>query len=414
MEEKKKTMNHQPKLHTTLQKKLALTFRMQQALTILQMPQIELGLFIQEEIDKNPLLEEIKTPKKSFPIEEIAASESIYEHITKQIHENFVKTTDREIGEKLLEFIDEKGFFTLPIEEIADLLHQPISLLEVIVESLQTLNPPGIFARNLQESLLLQLKAQGSQDSHAFTLIQQDYHNLLHGRYGLLKKKWDPNVLGEAIQKLALLQLRPLDSFRKEILCPITADLSITPTQAGWLIEIADEELPKFQLITKYESLTLFSKEERETMQGWTAQAKSLLNAIDRRKDLLIQIGLFLARHQEEYLLQKGSLKPVSSLELAQHLNLHESTISRAFHGKYVKTPLGLFPLKYFFASYPEKKDAKKLIEQLIAHENKECPLTDENLAEALTKEGHKVARRTIAKYRQELKIPPMKHRKTL
>lgn len=394
-------MNH--RLQTNLQRRLAMTFRMQQALAILQMPQIELSEFIQEEIDKNPLLEEVKKTKSHFIDCEVPSTHSVYENLTLQIRDNFSEKHDLLIAKRFLENLDEKGFLSIPLHTIAE---------ENVLAIMQTFEPPGIFARNLQESFLLQLKAQGRENTDIYTLVQDHFNDLLHGRYALLKKKCESIDLADAIQKLAMLRMRPLDCFKNEISNPIVVDLTIRMTETGWIVGTNDEDLPKFHLHTRYDSIIPNSAAEQDTIRIWRSQGKWLLNALSRRREMLLQIGTCLIRHQNQYLEQKGEIAPLTNQELALQLSVHESTISRAIAGKYVETPRGIIPLKSLLIAKPETKQAKDILQELIDQENKKIPLTDDDLAMELKKRGYLVARRTVSKYRKELKIQSANTRK--
>lgn len=408
------TMDHRHSLSTSPERRLAMTFRMQQALAILQMPQIELSQLIQEEIDKNPILEETGLGKKIVPSQEISSPDSLSENLLHQIRENFSDRQTQQIAKKLLEYLDEKGFLSSPPEEIAQHLDQPISRIEMILSTMQTFAPSGIFARNLQESLLNQLKAMGSENTPAFYLTRDYFHDLLHGRYSAIKKKAGEIDLAEAIQKLALLQLRPLDAFKREISVTVVPDLIIRRTEKGWTIGLNDEDLPKFQIHTKYESIQSDSKEEQETLRLWLSQGKWLLSCLNRRRKMLMQIGAYLIRYQANFLAQKGNLKPITCHDLALELQLHESTISRALSEKTIETPRGIIPLKSLLTPAPERREAKEILQELIAQENKMSPMTDDELSIELEKRGYKTARRTVSKYRNELKIRSAKSRKHL
>lgn len=389
------------------ERRLAMTFQMSQALSILQMSNLELKEYIQEEIEKNPLLEEIKPKSNPCIDQEIASQSTTYENLTTQMREIFSEEKDYNLALKIQEFLDEKGFLK-PSDEIAQNLGVEKDRIERTIEMLQTLDPPGIFARNLQESLLIQLRAKGVENSTVYTLIQENYDDLLHHRYSLLKKKYKD--LASAIQKLALLQLRPLESIKKEIISPIIPDLYIRLTETGWAIGMLDEEIPRFQINTQYQDIQ--NKEEKKTIDQWISNGKWLVKALKRRKDILLKIALKLTQAQKEYLSQKGNLTPFTVQELAISLNLHESTISRALSQKYVETPLGIILLKSLLTNAPEKKEAKEILRELVSLEDKRAPFTDDQLATALQEKGYKVARRTISKYRKELKIQTAESRK--
>ncbi|HSX13849.1 MAG TPA: hypothetical protein VLE96_05460 [Chlamydiales bacterium] len=382
-----------------VERRLAMTFQMSQALAILQMNNLDLQQFLQEEIDKNPLLEEVKK-ESYFCDEEVPSELSIADHLNTQIRETFSHAEDRKIAETIAESLDEKGFLSALPSDI------DTTRFESVLERLQTFDPPGIFARTLQESLLIQLKAKGLTHCTAYRLIESDYQNLLLHRYSLLKKKYPD--LSEAIQKIATLQLRPLESLKKEYSCPIIPDLFIQPLESGWLIGFYDEMIPQFRV--QYEDLFLESKEEQKTVDVWRSSGKWLLKALHRRSEIILQIAKRITHHQHRYLLQKGNLSHFTIQNLSQELGLHESTISRALSEKYVETPRGIILLKSLLTAAPEKTQAKEILQALVANER--SPLSDDQLAKALEEKGFKVARRTVSKYRKELKIPEMNARK--
>ncbi len=402
--------NMRQNLQVAPQKSLVMTFQMQQALSILQMPQAELAQFLREEIDKNPLLEEISRSKSPTFDRDIPASFSIYDHLEAQIKESFPEKKDERIAKKLLENLDEKGFLSVSLETIDESLPK----LEEVLKILQTFDPPGVFAKNLQEGLLIQLRDQGKKNTPAYTLVQDHYLDLLHGRYSLLKKKCSSTDLAQAIEKLSHLQMRPLESLKQETARPITPDIFIRKTDTGWEVGALEDELPQVVLSEQYEGVTPATDDEKKTLQLWGSQGKGLLNSLSRRKEILLQIGAKIVRRQSQYLAQKGPLASLTIEELKQELGLHESTLSRALSGKYAETPRGLLLLKSLITASPKKREAKEVLQQIVREEDKTRPLSDDALTTELEKRGHPVARRTVSKYRKELKISPAKNRKHL
>ena len=396
------------------QRRLAMTFALRQALEILQMPQIELAQWLSQEIEKNPLLEEIPSSKKNYSQEEIASPVSLYDHLKLQIRESFPLTAEQAIAEEFLEHLDEKGYLCTSLEEISLLAQKPLPHIELILATLHTFDPPGIFARSLQESLLLQLKAQGDLQSSAFYLIRDCFDDLIHGRYSSIKKKIGSVDLSKAIQKLARLHFRPGAAYQCETAPLAIPDLRIAQTEKGWTIEVGEDELPKFQIHSAYESISPESPEEKESLRAWSTAGKWLFRSLKRRRKILTEIGIFLIRMQAPYLSMKGNLRSMSLQDLAANLQLHESTLSRALSGKYAETPRGLIPLRSLFTAFATTDHAKKALQQLISQENKTRPLTDDELSSHLKKEGHPIARRTIAKYRRDLKIGSASARKNI
>jgi RNA polymerase sigma-54 factor len=403
-------MELSPKLLARTEQKQIMTHALQQSLEILQLPQIELGALIQEEIEKNPLLELDSTPfsKRSaatsttFP--DVEAKPSLYEHLLKQINDAFATLEAREIALELLERLNDKGM----IEEVA------VSE-ETVLSDLQTFDPPGIFARSIQESFLIQLERSMQKKSLAYQIVHLCYDDLLNGRYKKMEKtlRTTGEELRKAIKKLANLSTRPAAQFETVVNKPIFPDLRIVKAGKKWSIMAMEDALPTFHMNEDYLHIASLPKEEKSIMKGFVASGNWLQKSIERRRELLLSIGAHLAKNQTAYLDQTGPLVPMCPEELASLFGVHESTISRALADKYVESPRGLIPLRELISTHGNES-AKQLLQKLIAHENKLNPLTDDQLAEELQKSGHQVARRTVAKYRKQFKISPATSRKTV
>ena len=383
------------------ERRLIMTFALRQALEMLQMPQVELSEWLQNEIEKNPLLE-ITPPRGSLPpYKELIAPSTLHDHILAQIRENFSLDSERAKAEELLSHLDEKGFL-VDVENID----------QKILSILQTFDPPGIFARNLQESLLIQLRNKGKSKTLAFSLVETCFDELLHGRYGAIKKKLECTELSEAISTLARLSMRPTQGFDETPTTLIIPDLKVTKIEGGWTLELVEDELPNFNIRSEYLSIHAESEEEKECLQEYKTQAKWLTRSLDRRRVLLRAIGRILITKQSRYLSEKGALTPLTIREMAEALEIHESTLSRALSGKYIMTPRGTIPLRSLITATPKTETAKEILLQLIHSENKTSPLTDDDLAQCLKKKGFPIARRTVAKYRTQLKIGSATQRK--
>lgn len=389
------------------ERSLQLTLKMQQAFAILQMSQQELAEFLYEEIEKNPLLEEVRPAPSSRDIPEIASPYSFQDVLSSQIREHFHTIEDQKIAELLMGYLDEKGFLGAPLPQIAQDHGLSLESVEKVLEVLQTFDPPGLFARDLQESLLLQLKRHGRANTDAFFLIEHHFQDFLKGRYLRIQKAKKSLDLAEAIHVLAQLSLRPIEKFRSEIVSPIVVDVVIEEVEEkGWSVRLVGDFLPTFHMHTKYDALRVVSKEERKTLQFWRSQGKWLLYALQKRKELLLAISIYITARQQEFLGLRGPLKVLTLAEIAKHLSLHPSTISRALREKYAETPRGILLLKTLVTSSPEAIEIKTQIQKIIENEDKHNPLTDEEVAEQLNGIQGGIARRTMAKYRKELNIP--------
>ncbi len=404
-------MDLKPKLQASCQQKLILTQGMQQSLAILQLSQVELGELIAEEIEKNPLLEveqegfqrksKGQTPDFVFP--DIEAKPSLDEWITGQIRDSFEQPRELEIALELSGLLDEKGF--LPM----DLSPEQVQILP----QLQRLDPPGIFAQSCREGFMIQLERSGKSESLAHKLVSHCYEDLLHKRFGKIEKllHCSSEELTKAIQILAKLSTRPAASFCMPPVQTVYPDLQVTKEDEKWEIQANEEALPKFRMKEDYSGLSGLSKDQKELMKGFAMSGKWLMQSIARRRELLLSIGTHLVKTQTAFLNQEGPLVPMCPAELATLFGVHESTISRALADKYLECPLGSIPLRSLISTHGNDP-AKQLLQKLILQENKKQPLTDDQLAEELNKSGHKVARRTVAKYRMLCKIGSASTRK--
>ncbi len=379
-----------------------MTFALSQALAILQMPQQELGAWLRSEIEKNPLLElKAAGPKKGI-MPEIPARIHLYEHLQSQIREHFSDEKELRIAEDILERLDERGFVDGPLTEC----QRPILTV------MQTFDPPGIFARNLQEALILQLRAEGKTGTPAYDLVQNSYEDLLHGRYAAIKKRLGSGDLSQAMSHLARLSMRPAQGFWEEPISPVYPDLRIERVDGGWRLELIEDEWPQFQIQTEYLEAKTESIEEQEALRMFKTGAKWIFRVLNRRQKMLREIGRALICRQAAFLDQKGPLVPFGVKELAEQLGIHESTLSRALSGKYAATPRGLLLLRSLVTADPAASHGREALQQLIDGEDKGRPLTDQELTENLRLKGFSLARRTIAKYRTQLKIGSASQRK--
>lgn len=382
-----------------------MSFSLRQAIEVLGMPQLELALWIRQEIEKNPLLEEILPLKKNSFQEDIPFEKSLYDHILGQIQESELNDKEKKQALLFYEFLDEKGFLSTDIEEIVKKGELSLQEGEKILSVLQTFDPPGIFAKNLQESLLLQLKALGEGRSSSYKLVKDYFEDLLQGRFKRIEKTIGEEELKEAIQKLSRLFLRPARAFQKEPSLLATPDLKIFYVDEKWVVEVSEEDLPKIEIRTDYLDLPLASKEESRSIQEWKASAKWLFRSLRKRRQILLALGILLVKKQAGYFSQKGPLAKVTLQEAASLLEIHESTLSRAIYGKYILTPRGSAPIRSLFTAPLTVEGAKEALLEIIEKEDKTSPLTDEELVSSLRERGIYLARRTVAKYRKKLQI---------
>ncbi|MDP1608351.1 MAG: RNA polymerase factor sigma-54 [Chlamydiales bacterium] len=403
-----------PALQITVSRQMHFSLALQQSLEILQMPQQDLALWLETEVEKNPLLE-ISHPKPISELHDLPYLPSLFEHLQKEIQTTCHEPLDQKIAEALVGYLDEKGFLTSPLEEIAEIFDVSREKVESILYVIQSFDPPGIGARDLRESLLIQLLRKKKSSTYAYQIVDRHFDDLLHGRYTQIKKhlKIAPKELTLAIEELAKLQLRPAANFRFLPAPTRKADLRAFKGELSWNVDIVGEEFPSIHIKKDlFPSLQQLKGEDQKTVKTWLVSAKWLLRSLQRRKKLLIKLATHLLHKQSAYLEHKGPLAAITTQDLAQEFGVHESTIHRALAEKMLEGPWGLIPLKSLLSAAQTIKNHKLLLQKLIEGENKESPLTDEELSSLLSKQGISLARRTVSKYRKELKFGSALRRK--
>lgn len=389
-------------LKTRTEQATVLTLALREALSILEMPLPDLAEWLQEQIEQNPALqfdEKEDLPYKPLKpssddsswIDQIAApAQTLYSYLMEQAREVLSSSDDLDAMEALIGNLDDKGFLG---DEPADL-----GLLKL----LYTFDPPGVGARNLQHSLLLQLERRGEKETLAYLLIQNHYDDFIHSRKNL---PCTPLELESAIASLSSLSLDPTAPFRSQSMLPQTPDIFIESQGSGWVISHNDSLLPKF-IVNDSPELSRFE-----------LSARWIEKMISRRSEIMTAIMKIVLEVQNDFFLGKTSdLHPLSFKQIAEKLALNESTISRAVKEKVISCPRGIYPLRFFFphasAGSISHHTAKERLKTLIERENKEKPLSDEQLALELHAQGIPCARRTITKYRKSLEIPSASQRR--
>ena len=364
--------------------------------------------------------------------------------LIEQLHEQLALTdlegTDREIGEFLIGNIDEQGYLTCSTEEIAEVMGLPLEDVARVLGVIHTFDPPGIGARDLRECLIIQL--QQLQDPHcglALQVVTHHMEDLTKRRFSRITRALgiSDEDLKETLQLFENLQPHPGSvsvSDYSDLLTLdtdvtyITPDLIVEKIGDEWVVNLTDGNLPGLRVNNSYEKLLKDSRrngkeEVRDYVSKKLNDARWLINAIHQRRTTMLKVGNYLVLKQMAFF-EKGSafLKPMVLQDVADAVEMHVSTISRVSNGKYMQTPHGVFELKYFFDSRVSTeagedvsaRSVKERIGQLIAEEDKGNPLSDQEIADILGKDGLQIARRTVAKYRDQLGINSQRYRKEL
>ncbi|HOQ33150.1 MAG TPA: RNA polymerase factor sigma-54 [Candidatus Hydrogenedens sp.] len=359
--------------------------------------------------------------------ENIRSRETLKNHLIKQLQIEINDPQEVQIGESIIASIDSRGYFVGNMEEISKEFGVEIETVEKVLKKIQRFDPSGVGARNAKECLLIQIEQQYPDNTLLKRLIEEYFDELTHRQIPKIARglKIEPCKVEELINLLKTLNLFPGHLFPDE---PnnIRPDVIVKFNEDDELeIEIYDKYLPEIKYIEpiKKEQIKTLPKEEKEQIKKYKESAIRLIKCLELRNSTLYKVAKEIAILQEEFM-RKGVeyLKPLTYKTIADRINIHESTISRCIAGKYMSTPQGIFEFRYFFSggiktnegeNEKSSRTVQSIIKRIIDEEDKTKPLSDQQIAELIQqKEGIKIARRTISKYREEMKIPNAFERK--
>lgn len=351
----------------------------------------------------------------------LTQEESLQQHLIDQITLCDCDETTKENLVLLIGSLDENGYLNESPSNLSLQLNIPYPQFLEALDILKTFNPAGIGAKDLQECLLIQLKRKQKEDSLAHTIIDETYPLLLRRRIQEIAKKL--KVSDEAIQKaleeIASMDPSPGKRFSADTNNVIEPDIKIYLEDDIWKIELNNEYIPKLRISQKYKDLLAqgnLSKKEKEYLVENMRSGKFLINSLDQRQNTLKKLSQKIIEQQPKFFVKSNpSLQPMTMQQIADDVGVHETTISRAIANKYAKTPHGVFPLKHFFNSgftsesgeTIANRSIKETIEKIIQKEDPKKPISDQAISKELEKEGIKIARRTVAKYREQQGILP-------
>lgn len=366
------------------------------------------------------------------PLANVPCPVSLREYLLAQLGELALSQRERAIVTLLIEELDEEGFLTPTLEEVLNELPEELELepteLKRGLDTLQSFDPAGVGAHTLAEALLLQLERvpDGTQGRALAWEIIQEHLTLLGQRdYGKLKKLLgaDDAELKQAQQLIATLNPHPAANFGTEETHYVVPDVRVIKRKGRWVAELNPGAMPRLRINANYARLVSEQRSDAGELAPRLQEAKWFVKNIQQRFDTILKVSEAIVERQQAFF-EHGevAMRPLILRDIAEELGLHESTISRVTTQKYLLCPRGLFELKYFFGSALETDSGgecsataiKALIRQLIDAEDRSHPLSDSRIAELLAKQGIQVARRTVAKYREAMLIPPVNQRKTL
>jgi RNA polymerase sigma-54 factor len=471
-------------LRLTQTQKLVMTPKLQQALKLLQAPTLELQQMLKHEMVSNPLLEEVDDlteepePEKESHDEEFeeqrlereeqepqeapeapeevdwtefmqqgsdssstrseerheefvervpVSRPSLDEHLAEQLRYRKMGDEAEAIGDYIIGSIDDRGYLTMTVEEVAAELDKPVALVEQVLSAIQALDPPGIGARDLRECLLLQLKARGLEGELPWRIVDKHFDDLVRRRQIDIARSLKVPVeeVQTALDLIGTLSPVPGNQVSGADAQYVYPDLIVERVGEDYVVTLNDRNVPRLRISSAYEHVLkdggAKNGETREYVVSKLNSARWLIQTIEQRRKTMVKVMRAIVEEQREFF-DSGilHLKPLTLQDIASKIGMHESTVSRVTSGKYVQTPRGVFELKYFFSSGLNTqggddisaKSAKAIIAKLIEGEDKKDPLSDQKLMEMLQSQGLDIARRTVAKYREQLNIPNARFRK--
>lgn len=472
------------KLHTKLVQKLILTPSLQQAIKLLPMSTLELADLLNQEMVENPLLEEVpteelqpaeqaqaekpeaekpttdktdqwddadyeyffgdylddgyrpRTPaevKELPPIENtLSTGTSLADHLMWQLSLGTEEDRLRQIGSAIIGNLDDDGYLVASVEEIAAMGEWPVAEVERALQHIQTFDPIGVAARDLQECLWLQIKHLGLEGTPTEKIVTEHLRLLQNHQVPEIARRLAMTVddLKEHIEIIRNLDPKPGSRYNPQQSQYVIPDVYVMKVEDQYVAALNEEGLPQLRISPTYRRLldknagtAQANDETRAYVKDKFRSALWLIKSVDQRQKTIQKVANSIINFQREFL-DHGIeyLRPLVLRDVANDIGMHESTVSRVVNNKYMHTPQGVFELKFFFhsgisSSYGDSVSSvtiKQRIRKIIENEDPRKPLSDSKIVNVLQKEGLMLARRTIAKYREELKIPTSNQRKVL
>lgn len=472
-------------LQLRLSQQLAMTPQLQQAIRLLQLSTLELQQELQQALESNPLLEQIDTHEEidtretqdsetldtadaleqkempeelpldaswdtiytagtpsgtsgdyiddELPVYQGETTQTLQDYLMWQVELTPFSDTDRAIATSIVDAVDDTGYLTVPLEDILESMGDEeidIDEVEAVLKRIQRFDPVGVAAKDLRDCLLIQLsqfdkttpwleEARLIISDHLDLLANHDFRTLM--RVTRLKE----DVLKEAVNLIQSLDPRPGQSIQTGEPEYVIPDVLVRKHNGHWTVELNSDSIPRLQINQHYASMCNNARNDGDSqfIRSNLQDAKWLIKSLESRNDTLLRVSRCIVEQQQAFFEQgEEYMKPMVLADIAQAVEMHESTISRVTTQKYLHSPRGIFELKYFFSSHVNTEGGgeasstaiRALVKKLIAAENPAKPLSDSKLTSLLSEQGIMVARRTVAKYREFLSIPPSNQRKQL
>jgi RNA polymerase sigma-54 factor len=449
--------------------------QLQQSLLILQTPLLELRNLVRQEMETNPVLEELPSElspderetaepsaennfkeeferlasldeewrdymaqsrsysrsqeaqeKRQFFFDSIPVQETLQQNLIGQLNQTALNADDRKTAEMIIGNIDDNGFLQSTPEQMALNSGIPKENFEKLLTLIQSFHPPGVGARDLRECLLLQLQRQGKENTLEYKIISEHMEDLGKRRFPEIARRMNISVeeVQKAANKIARLNPRPGQIFAAAPQNYVLPDVTVEKVDGDYQVILNDEQIPHLRISNLYKDIIAQDKngsEVKDYIRDKIRSGKFLIRSIHQRQQTISNIAQQIVARQRDFLEHGPShLKPMTMGEIADAIGVHETTVSRAVSGKYMATPQGIFEMKYFFTSGYQtatgeslsNTSVKEAILDLVKHEDGNAPFSDQQIVGILSERGIPIARRTVAKYRDELNILPSNMRR--
>jgi RNA polymerase sigma-54 factor len=450
--------------------------QLQQSLLILQAPLLELRNLVQQEMETNPVLEELPNElspeerngaessaddnfkeefeklatldeewrdymaqsgsyggrsqeakdKRQFFFDSIATQETLQQNLIGQLNQTALNADDRKAAELIIGNIDDNGFLQSTPEEMALNSGIPKEDFERILALIQSFYPPGVGARDLRECLLIQLEREGKQNGLEYKIISEHMEDLGKRRYPEIARRMGMSVekVQECANHIARLNPRPGQIFTTAPPNYVLPDVTVEKMNGDYQVILNGEQIPHLRISNTYKDIMAQDgngSEVKDYIRDKIRGGKFLIRSIHQRQQTISNIAQQIVSRQRDFFEHGSShLKPMTMKEIADAVGVHETTVSRAVSGKYMATPQGVFEMKYFFTpgyqtaagESMSNTSVKEAILDLVKNEDGNAPLSDQEIVQILSERGIPIARRTVAKYRTELNLLPSNMRR--
>jgi len=359
--------------------------------------------------------------KYQYMMDSLSEISTLQDQLLEQLSFANLNDYERKVAEIVVGNIDDDGYLQLDVEDLLALPNFPRETLDKILAIIHEFDPPGVGARDLRECLLLQLERQGKKDSLEYQLVDQHLDFLGRHKYDEIASEMDLPVedVKELAKKIATLNPKPGRNFSEERIEYVVPEIFVEKVDGEYKVTQNKKPYPRLYISPKYLQMLKdpsISKEVKSYIREKITKSKQFIQSIDQRMSTIYRIAVEIVRIQREFFDEGVSkLKPLNMKTIAEILGVHETTVSRAISGKFMQTPRGLLSMKYFFKPGLKMKDGTMISNEsiraalldILKGEDKKKPYSDAQLVLLLEKQGIKVARRTVAKYRDQLRILP-------